>query len=129
MNATVSLLCIFAFSTSLAITQTISKNNSDRVLRRTALQSDVKTLALEVPKLDGPLARALAEAETADAAWTLDQGWAKSLLRDAYKLTYLDEEEMRKIGPELLGSAPRPPSTLGRARSEVRDATIKEREY
>jgi len=80
----------------------------------------VKTLALEVPKLDGPLARAVAQAEIADAAWTLDQKWARSLLRDAYQLTYLTEEELHKIGPEPPGSAPRPPSAISRARMDVR---------
>ncbi|HET8783654.1 MAG TPA: hypothetical protein VFM63_14610 [Pyrinomonadaceae bacterium] len=82
--------------------------------------SEVKTLALEIPKLDSSLARAKAGAEIADAAWTLDRKWSKTLLKDAYALTYLTEDEQRRIGAEPPGTPPRQPTMLTRARSEVR---------
>jgi len=118
MKALEIVICVLCVSASLVYSQTISKD--DEELRKAVLLSDLKSLALEIPKLDGPLARALANAEIADAAWTLDRNWALRLLKEAYQLTYLTEEEMRKIGPELPGSAPRPPTAIGRARAEVR---------
>lgn len=105
---------------SLPLAQTSSREQSNQDLQKAVLLSDVKTLALEIPKLDGPLARAMATAEIADAAWTLDRKWAKTLLREAYQLTYLTEEEQRLVGPELPGTPPRPPNALTRARTEVR---------
>lgn len=119
MNTLSSVVCVLAISASFASAQTPAKNDYEAI-QKMALLADVKTLALEIPKLDGPLARALAHAEIADAAWTLDQNWAKTLLRDAYQLTYLTEEELGKIGPEPRGSAPIPPTPISRARTEVR---------
>ena len=118
MKALEIVICVLCVSASLVYSQTISKD--DEELRKAVLLSDLKSLALEIPKLDGPLARALANAEIADAAWALDRNWALRLLKEAYQLTYLTEEEMRKIGPELPGSAPRPPTAIGRARADVR---------
>lgn len=114
-----TVICVICVLASLGYSQS-SSNNYDLELRKAVLLSDLKTLALEVPKLDGPLARAFAKAEIADAAWTLDRNWALKLLKEAYELTYLTEEEMRKVGTELMGSAPAPPSAIGRARMEVR---------
>jgi len=112
------VLCVLGLSASFAYSQTSLKQ--DDALQKMALLADVKTLAIEIPKLDGSLARALANAEIADAAWMLDRKWAKSLLKDAYQLTYLSEEELRKVGPEPRGTPPRPPTAIGRARAEVR---------
>lgn len=112
-------LCTVSLSVSFAFSQSVEKKDND-ALQRTVLLADVKTLALETSKLDGSLARALAKAEIADAAWTLDQAWARTLLKEAYQLTYLSEEELSKIGPQLPGSAPIPPTAMGRARTEVR---------
>lgn len=114
------LLCVLVLLTSFAYSQTIPKQVKDDDLQKMALLSEVKTLAIEIPKLDGSLARALASAEVADAAWTLDRNWAKSLLKEAYQLTYLTEEELRQIGPEPPGTPPRPPTAISRARADVR---------
>lgn len=114
------LLCVLVLLTSFAYSQTIPKQVKDDDLQKMALLSEVKTLAIEIPKLDGSLARALASAEAADAAWTLDRNWAKSLLKEAYQLTYLTEEELRQIGPEPPGTPPRPPTAISRARADVR---------
>jgi hypothetical protein len=113
-------LCVLGLSASLVYSQTIMKADRDDGPKRMALLSEVKTLAIEIPKLDGPLARALADAEIADAAWKLDREWAKSILREAYGLTYPTEEEQGKFGPQTPGTAPMPPTAIGRARSEVR---------
>ena len=114
------LLSILCVSVCLVHAQKNSRNDSDETLRKLTLLTDLKSLALEIPNLDGPLARALADAEIADAAWNLDQSWAKSLLKDAYQLTYLSKEELNKIGPEPPGTPPRPPTASSRARDEVR---------
>ena len=114
------LLCVFGLSGSLAYAQTIPKPDPDGAMQRLALLSNVQTLATEVPKLDGSLARALAHAEIADAAWTLDRDWAKKILTEAYRLTYPTEEEQAKFQPERPGMAPNPPTVIGRARSDVR---------
>ena len=114
------LLWTLIWSASLAYPQKRATNEADLTLRTAALLSDVKTLALEIAKLDTPLARAMAHAEIADAAWTLDQKWARTLLQEAYRLTYLTEEEKRKLGTEPPGTPPRPPSAIGRKCSSDR---------
>ena len=113
-------LCVLGLSASLCYSQTIVKADRDDATQKMALLSEVKTLAIEIPKLDGPLARALADAEIADAAWTLDREWAKSILRQAYGLTYPTEEEQGKFQRQPPGTDPAPPTAIGRARSEVR---------
>jgi hypothetical protein len=114
------LLCVLGLSGSFAYSQTIPKPDQAEALQRLVLLSEVKTLAIEIPKLDGSLARALANSEIADAAWTLDRDWAKSILREAYRLTYPTEEEQDKFQPEPPGTDPKPPTVIGRARSDVR---------
>ena len=111
-------ICVLGLSASFVYAQSVRDRDHD--LQRLTLLADVKTLALEIPKLDGPLARALANAEVADAAWTLDRNWAKSRLKEAYQFTYLTEEELKKVGPQPPGSPPKPPTAIGRARDEVR---------
>ena len=120
MKTVYLLLWLLCLSASVPYSHIPHTRDGDKTLQKAALLSDLKTLALEIPKLDGPLARALANAEIADATWTLDRRWAKSLLKEAYQLTYLTEEELRKIGPEPPGTPPRPPSPISRARNEVR---------
>ena len=101
MEKTISIVIALFVAASLVRAQTASDVESDRALQRAVLLSEVKTLALEIPKLDSSLARAMAGAEIADAAWTLDRKWSKTLLREAYALTYLTEDEQRRIGSEL----------------------------
>jgi len=107
-------------SASLGYSQTNVKPYRDDATRKLLLLSEVKNLAIEIPRLDGPLARALADAEIADAAWTLDRDWAKSVLKEAYRLTYPTEEEQARFQPQPRGTDPAPPTAISRARSEVR---------
>lgn len=120
MEKTISIVIALFFAASLVRAQTASDVENDRALQRAVLLSEVKTLALEIPKLDSSLARAMAAAEIADAAWMLDRKWSKTLLREAYALTHLTEEEQRRIGAEPPGTPPRQPTVITRARSEVR---------
>ena len=114
------MLCVTALSASLGYSQTVPTQSKNVELQKAVLLSDLRTLAVEIPKLDGQLARAMGKAEIADAAWTLDRNWARNLLTDAYELTYLTEEELSHIGPEPPGTSPRPPTAVGRARDQVR---------
>lgn len=99
----------------------IKLDDNDIALRKLGLLSSLQALETESTKLDKVLARALAKAEIADAAWVLDQAWAKKLLREAYEFTFPEEEEQNKLRNELVGAAPKFPTDIDRARSEVRN--------
>lgn len=88
--------------------------------KKTALLSDLQMLEAESRDLDQPLARARAKAEVADAAWPVDQEWAKSLLREAYELALPAEEERARLRELPVGSPPRLPSSEDRTRRAVR---------
>lgn len=97
------------------------------------LLSELRGLHTESSRLDAPLARAAAAAEIGDAAWPLDRAWAKTLLREAYELTFPDEEERSKLRAAAAGTAPTPPTELDRARNAVRNRVLnvarREREF
>ncbi|MCA1630290.1 MAG: hypothetical protein LC785_10880 [Acidobacteria bacterium] len=67
------------------------------------------------------MARALAKAEIADAAWMLDPEWSKKLMREAYVLALPAEDERVRLRAAPVGAAPTPPSSTERARNEVRN--------
>ena len=102
---TVALLFLMS---SHSFTQVLDPklNREDKTPQRLALASDLKGLAFEIPKIDGSLARALAKAEIADAAWSLDPEWARTLLKEAYQLTYPSDEELAKSPPRPAGAEP-----------------------
>jgi DNA-directed RNA polymerase specialized sigma24 family protein len=86
--------------------------------------SDLHGLESRAAKLDKPLARALAKAEIADAAWALDRQWSMKLLRDAYGITLPEEEEQVKLRNVTAGSAPTISSALQIARSAIRNRIL-----
>ena len=88
------------------------------------LLSELQTLEARAAKLDKPLARALARAEIADATWTLDRAWSKKLLRDAYELTFPDEEEQIKLRSRPIGSTPTFPASNQIARNAIRNRIL-----
>jgi hypothetical protein len=103
----------------------IKQSDNDAIaLQKIGLLSTLQALETEATKLDKVLARALAKAEIADAAWTLDQGWAKKLLREAYEFTFPEEEEQNKLRNEPVGAAPKSSTAIDRARSEVRNRIL-----
>lgn len=59
--------------------------------------------------------------EIADAAWLIDNEWAKKLLRDAYELTFPDEKERERLRQECIGAKPLPPTEVERARTNLRN--------
>lgn len=84
------------------------------------LLSELQGLGARAKQLDKPLARAMAEAEIAEAAWSIDRDLAKQLLRDSYYLAFPEEEEQAKLRNRPAGSPPRFPTTIDTARWEVR---------
>jgi len=106
-----------------SVTTEQSKGDSF-VVEKSTLLSELQNLHTESTRLESPLARALAKAEIADAAWTLDQEWAKTLLRDAYELTFPDEEEQSKLRNKPAGAPPPPPTDTDRARGDVRNRVL-----
>lgn len=96
----------------------------DTVAKRLSLLSDLQALDAAAAKLSEPLAHAIATAEIADAAWTLDEAWSERLLREAYELTLPPENERTALRDKPVGSAPSPPSPVERARNEVRNRIL-----
>jgi hypothetical protein len=94
--------------------------SNDIASQKLWLTSDLQSLEIKAAKLGTPLARASAKAEIADAAWTLDQVWAKTLLRQAYELTLPDEEEQARLRSRSIGAPPTIPSANDVARNRVR---------
>lgn len=92
----------------------------DVEIKRLSLLSDLQFLASDSANLHNPLARAAAQAEVADAAWTLDRVWARKLLREAFELTLPPEEEQARLRDRPVGAPPVFPSSEGRARAGLR---------
>ena len=99
--------------------------NEDVIAEKLALIFDLQNLDVEATKLDGSLARALAKAEIADAAWELDQAWSKKLLREAYELTFPPEEERAKLRDKQAGAAPIIPTGRDLTRDNLRSRILK----
>lgn len=97
-----------------------SVNADDGEIKRLTLLSDLQFLASDSSNLKHPFARAAAQAEIADAVWTLDRAWAQKLLREAYELTLPSEEEQAKLRERPAGAPPIFPSSEGRAQRALR---------
>jgi len=106
--------------------QSIETNQDieDIVLQKLLLLTDLQTLEAKSVKLDKPLARAAAKAEIADAAWTLNESWAKKLLTEAYEITFPTEEEQINFRSKPIGTPPKLPTALDRARLNVRNRAL-----
>lgn len=110
--------------TKTAVAAAVGANEAGRVdnereLKKMALIGDLQVLSAEASSLDKPLARALARAEIADAAWTLDPDWSKQLLREAYELTLPNEEDAAERDKRTETSAP-----LARSEQAVRSRVL-----
>ncbi|MCA1565186.1 MAG: hypothetical protein LC803_06055 [Acidobacteria bacterium] len=99
--------------------------NEDVIAGKFALIFDLQNLDVEATKLDGSLARALAKAEIADAAWEVDRAWSKKLLREAYELTFPPAEERAKLRDKQAGAAPVVPTSSDLARDNLRSRILK----
>src|ERR1041384_3932693 len=101
-----------------------SKPTEAETMARLSLISDLQTLLARAKRLQEPLARALVEAEIADAAWAVDRELAKELLREAYKMTLSTDNEPNKPQKVSIGESPGLPSSLDRARRAVRQRVL-----
>lgn len=118
-----ALLLLLIAAHALAVGQTARPAGDDANaanLKRLTLISDLQFLASDALNLEKPLARALAQAEIADAAWPLDEAWAKKLLREAYELTLPPEDEQKRLRSRPAGSPPNFSSGASRARGTLR---------
>ena len=97
----------------------------DLLPEKLSLLSDLQGLAARAKQLEKPLARGTAEAEIADAAWSLDKDFAKELLRDAYSLAFPEEAEQLKLRKRPVGAQPQMPTPEENARSAVRGRVMK----
>ncbi len=115
---------LFLLTTSLSgqsiKPEPINDINSEKLL----LLADLQALEGTSVKLDQPVARALVKAEIAAAAWTLDQAWAKKLLREAYNLTFPDEEEQIEIRKRPVGAPLTIPTSGEIAQNRVRNRVL-----
>lgn len=119
-------LLLFSLAPSYK-SQTIKASPTDDSMllaEKGILLSDLQVLDASCVKLDGVLARASAKTEIADAGWTLDQRWAKKLLREAYELTIPNEEEQTKLRSRLVGAALTLPGGRDIARNQVRNHVL-----
>jgi hypothetical protein len=98
--------------------------DAETALRRNLLLTDLRSFEIELLKLDKPLARALAQAELADAAWMLDGEWARKLLREAYELTLPPEAEQIKLREKPMGAPPTLSTSNDWARNSVRNRVL-----
>jgi tetratricopeptide (TPR) repeat protein len=83
------------------------------------LLADVQGLVARAKQLEKPLARGMAEAEIADAAWSLDRELAKELLRDALNSAFPDEAEQAKLRQRPIGGHMEMPTPAENARSTL----------
>ncbi|HKP36683.1 MAG TPA: hypothetical protein VJT71_07485, partial [Pyrinomonadaceae bacterium] len=93
--------------------------------KKLELLSEIQVLASRAKQLDKPLARAMAEAEIADAAWWIDREMAKELLRDAFLDTFPDEAEQLTMRQRPVGGNLSMPTPRDTARASVRSRVMK----
>jgi hypothetical protein len=91
----------------------------DLVLEKALLLNELQSLEKETIRFDDPSAEALAKAEIADAAWPLDEVWAKELLRAAYALVLPKADRTEELKKPAGSRAPLPDATT-RSRLKVR---------
>lgn len=93
-------------------------------MEKVVLLSDLQGLEAKAGQIDKPVARALAMAEIADAAWGLDKAWSQKLLRASFELTFPTEEERNRLRDRPAGDAPTVPTEVDRARNAVRNRVL-----
>src|SRR5947209_12258816 len=119
---TLLLTLVFLVTSSYRAQTTVRKpGDADLNLKRLSLISSLQGLDAQSLKLNKPLALALAKAEIADAAWSLDRVWAKKLLREAFELTFPEDEERRMLRNRPIGAPPTIPTADEVGRNSVRN--------
>ncbi len=117
MRVTAQLLTTLLLLSAVHGQSIPAPSKSDELLaQKLNLLSDLQGLTARAKQLEKPLARGMAEAEIADAAWSLDRDLAKELLRDAYSLSFPEESEQLKLRQLPVGSPPPSPQPIEIAR-------------
>lgn len=126
MKRIIFLLAFILLIPASSRSQVVETNsgNDNLALQKLQLLGNLQNLETRSNYLSAPLARALAKAEIADAAWSFDKEWATKLLRDAYKLTLPDEDEQTSLKNKPAGSAPVPPAPEQRARRAIQSRIL-----
>jgi hypothetical protein len=109
------------FSYAQTATPRAAQETKEATVERNALFFELRALDAEASELRKPLARSRAKVEIANAAWELDREWAKKLLREAYELTFPEEEERDSLRRQAIGEGVKPPTELEWARTQMRD--------
>src|SRR5688572_11417693 len=125
--ASITAVLLFQFSWSAARAQTLPPPSTtiEAEQKKLELLSDLQILAARAKQLGKPLARAVAQAEIADAAWWVDRSMAEDLLRDAFSATLPGEEEQEQSRKRPFGADPPFPTSQGMARARVRRRVMK----
>ncbi|HEX8128559.1 MAG TPA: hypothetical protein VF527_05605, partial [Pyrinomonadaceae bacterium] len=125
MRQSMFFLIVVLLLTPFSKDQSVQTKIDDSViLQKSLLLSEMQSLENEAAKIDKPLALALAKAEIAASAWTLDKAWAKKLLREAYELTFPEESERMRLRNRLVGAALTAPVSGEVARHAVRSRVL-----
>ncbi len=102
-----------------------NKTGGDELtVEKVVLLSDLQGMEAKAGQLDKPVARALALAEIADAAWGLDKAWSQKLLRASFEMTFPAEEERNRLRDRPAGTAPSVPTEVDRALNAVRNRVL-----
>ncbi len=101
--------------------------------RRETLLAELRALESESKELLKPIDAASARAEIGAAAWTLERGWAKSLLRESLALTFPAEVDRARLRERPVGAplqlGPAEDRARGRVRSRVFQTAARDREF
>lgn len=106
MSRSIFLCVLILFPTLSFNAQSVIPERKNKGIEESLLLTELHGLETDAAKLDKPLAFAAAKAEIASAGWTLDQEWAKKLLREAYELTLPPEKEQAKLREKPVGAPP-----------------------
>ncbi|HEV2881858.1 MAG TPA: hypothetical protein VGX24_11325 [Pyrinomonadaceae bacterium] len=120
MSKSIFLLVLILFPALSLNGQSVISERKNKEIEESLLLTQLHDLETDAAKLDQPLALAAAKAEIASAGWTLDQAWAKRLLREAYELTFPPEKEQVKLREKPVGAPPVLPTSEDASRNMVR---------
>lgn len=118
------LIILFLLSSSSGQSASEESIDNDTRAQKYSLILDLESLNAEASKITAPLARASAKTEIANAAWSLKQTWAQTLLSDAYDLTLPEEKERTKLREQPVGTAPTEPTEMDLARNRIRQRIL-----
>jgi hypothetical protein len=123
-RALLTLLLIVLPPAGFAQTEKPGQVGDEVAAQRLSLLFDLQALEAQATKLNSRVAVAAAKAEIADAAWKLDEGWAKKLLHEAYELTLPERQGVGGPGSATAGARVIMATPETRARWAVRNRVL-----